>query len=149
MFILIRNTKMKKVIQLGIIFLAFLISTGCKQQVEEFDEYVFAVQLKDDSVKIEEYLNYHKEIWPEVELGFRKAGYKSIRMYRFENYITMIIQVPKNSDLDVIGKSEELNTEKIKEWNSLMTTYQKGLPGTTPETTWVPLDKMYEFQNKE
>ncbi|MCG2462241.1 L-rhamnose mutarotase [Flavobacteriaceae bacterium F89] len=140
---------MNKIIQLTTICLGLLVLNACKQKEEQPDEYVFAVQLVNDPIKIQEYLNYHKKVWPEVEAGFKKAGYENIRMYHFKNYVAMIVQVPKGADLSKMGKTKELNTARVKEWNTLMATYQKGLPGTNSETTWVAMDKMYEFQKKE
>lgn len=122
------------------------ISSGCKHETKKLDVYVFSVQLIDDSDKIQEYLEYHEAVWPEVEEGFKKAGYHSIEMYRYNNFLTMIVKVPQGSDLKEIGAAKELNTERVKTWNSLMSTYQQGLPGTPKGTTWVPMSKFYEFE---
>ncbi len=138
---------MSKSILLITACLALLMITGCNQQSEPTDEYVFAVQLVNDSVKMHEYVEYHKKVWPEVEDGFTKAGYKNIRLYRFNNYITMIVEVPEGADLNEIGKTEALHTDRVNEWNTLMTTYQKGLPGVKEGTTWVAMEKIYEFSN--
>lgn len=129
--------------------LGILLINGCQQKPESFDEYVFCVQLVNDPVKIHEYLNYHKKVWPEVEEGFKKAGYKKIRLYRFKNYVSMIVQVPKGADLEEIGASKALHTAKVNEWNALMTTYQKGLPGVKEGTTWVAMENIYEFRNEK
>lgn len=139
----------KKGFQTTIICLLLFMSSGCKHETKELDEYVFSVQLVNDSDKIQEYLEYHEEVWPEVEEGFKKAGYHSIEMYRYNNYLTMVVKVPKGSDLMKIGAAKELNTERVKTWNSLMSTYQRGLPGTPKGTTWVPMHKFYEFDKSK
>ena len=123
-----------------------LLFNGCKEKAQQFDEYVYATQLVDDTGKIEEYLEYHKEVWPEVEEGFRKAGYHSIKLYRFNNHLMMRIEVPKGSDLEEMGATKELHTDRVKEWNTLMSSYQRGLPGTAEDTTWVPMQQFYEFK---
>ncbi|QEC51935.1 L-rhamnose mutarotase [Anseongella ginsenosidimutans] len=135
---------MKRILQFTIICLTAVISNACQRETVQFDEYVFAIQLVNDPIKIQEYIAHHKTVWPEVEAGFRKAGYTSIRLYRFENYVTMVIKVPRGTDIRKIATNEALNTEKIKAWNKLMATYQQGLPGAG---TWVAMDKLYEFQN--
>ncbi|MCK0156109.1 L-rhamnose mutarotase [Cellulophaga sp. F20128] len=138
---------MKKMIQLTVVCLGLLMTNGCKENATHFDEYVYAVQLVDNPIKLQEYLKFHEKVWPEVEAGFKAAGYKSIRMYRFKNYVTMIIQVPKGTDLDKIGKTKELHTVRVTEWNAIMATYQKGIPGANEGATWVAMDKMYEFKS--
>ena len=140
---------MKKIFYTLIISSLVLISNGCTDESEDYEEYVFAVQLVDDKIKIQEYLDYHYKIWPEVEAGFQKAGYKNIRLYRFGNYISMIVQVPRGSDLGKMGRETELYHSRVKEWNTLMEAYQKGLPGTKKGDTWVAMDKIYEFNNNK
>lgn len=138
-----------------VIFVLLGLLNSCKQEnsnaveTQKFREYVFGVQLVNDPAKIQEYLNYHKKIWPEVEAGFKKAGYTNIRLYHFGNYISMIINVPESADLDEMGKISEASHPRVKEWNKLMSGYQKGFPGTIEGTTWVPMDKIYEFKNKK
>ena len=128
-----------------IFLVCLLMNIACQKPEVEFDEYVFAVQLIDNDKKVEEYLNYHKQVWPEVEESFKKAGYEKIRLYRFGNFISMIVRVPKGSDLEKLGMKAESSHAKVKQWNNLMTTYQKGLPGVKSGTTWVMMDKIYEF----
>ena len=141
---------MKKTIQYTLIGLVLLSISSCRQEVPaSFDEYVFGVQMVDDKTKIEEYMDYHKNVWPEVEAGFKKAGYQKIRLFRFENYLCMIIQVPEGVRLEEMAKTKELHTQKVKEWNTLMNKYQRGLPGTKEGTTWVAMEKIYEFSNKK
>lgn len=113
----------------------------------DFEEHAFAVRLVEDSSMVEKYLNYHKNVWPEVEAGFKKAGYDNIQLYRFENYITMIVKVPKGSDLGQMGQISNDSHPRVAEWNKLMDGFQKGLPGTLEGQTWVEMDKYYEYKN--
>ncbi len=113
----------------------------------DFEEHVFAVRLIEDSSMVEKYLNYHKNVYPEVEAGFQKAGYESIRLYHFENYITMIVRVPKGSDLGEMGQISSDSNPRVAEWNKLMDGFQKGLPGTLEGQTWMEMEKYYEFKN--
>ena len=111
----------------------------------KYEEYVFAVQLVEDSAMIREYLEYHQNIWPEVEAGFKKAGYEEIRLYRFENFVTMVLKVPLGSDLNHMGKISNDSHPKAAEWNQLMDGFQQGLPGTKEGQTWALMEKYYEY----
>ena len=63
-------------------------NSSCREDDEtEFEEHVFGVRLVEDTVIIEKYLNFHQNVWPEVEKGFKKAGYEHIRLFRFGNYV--------------------------------------------------------------
>lgn len=122
-------------------------SSNSKNMKSDFEEHVFAVRLVEDSSMVEKYLNYHKNVWPEVEAGFKKAGYESIQLYHFGNYITMIVKVPPGSDLGEMGQISNDSNPRVAEWNKLMDGFQKGLPGTREGQTWVVMEKYYEFKN--
>jgi len=125
----------------------------CKQahtehKKTELVEKVFVVNTVDSTKKLGEYLTYHKQVWPEVEAGFKKAGYKSITLYRFKDLIVMTIQVAKDADLNAMGKLAESYSPRCAEWNKLMNTYQKGVNGTSAGQTWVEAAPFYKFNNQ-
>ncbi|GAB3661404.1 hypothetical protein GCM10028791_35900 [Echinicola sediminis] len=137
------------------IYCLFLITLGlfcsCEEEEKEqhlemdYEEYVFGVRLADDPGISQKYLEYHQNIWPEVEAGFQKAGYQQIRLYMFGNSITMTIRVPKGADLDSMGQLSRGSHPKVEEWQELMDSFQKGLPGVEEGQKWVKLEKIYEF----
>ncbi|MFD2904770.1 L-rhamnose mutarotase [Sphingobacterium anhuiense] len=112
-----------------------------------FEEKVFVVNTVDNDEKLQEYLTYHKQVWPEVEAGFKKAGYKRITLYHFKDLIVMTISVPVGADLDEMGKVAEAHNPKCASWNKLMNTYQKGVNGTEEGEKWVEALPFYEFNN--
>jgi L-rhamnose mutarotase len=132
-----------------ILLAAFLVSCNSPDKSihikASYDEYVFAVQLVNDSALVDKYLDYHQNIWPEVEAGFRQAGYEQIRLYRFETFVAMIVRVPSGADLGEMGQVSNDSHARAAEWNRLMEDFQKGLPGAREGQTWVVLDKFYEF----
>ena len=106
------------------------------------------VNIVPDSVKLKEYLTYHEQVWPEVEAGFKKAGYKKITLYRYNHLLVMTITVPQNADLGAMGKLAESYSPRCAEWNKLMNTYQTGVQGTQPGQTWVEAKPFYVFNNQ-
>src|SRR5688572_33196740 len=84
---------------------------------DQLEEKVFVVNIVPDSVKLKEYLTYHEQVWPEVEAGFKKAGYKKITLYRYDHLLVMTITVPQNADLGVMGKLAESYSPRCAEWN--------------------------------
>lgn len=136
-----------KLILLGL-WLCFSICSCQKQADKTKDkELVFVVNLVNDEKKVQEYLNYHKKIWPEVEAGFKKAGYKKITLYRFNKSIVMIVTVPENADLNRMGQVAESYSEKCKDWNQLMSQYQVGVAGVAPGQKWAQTEEIYSFIN--
>ena len=148
---------MKKVFSYVIVIAALyanVMLTGCAEKQNEtkaqqqLEEKVFVVNLVPDSLKLKEYLDYHKKVWPQVEAGFKKAGYKKIVLYRYGYLLVMKITVPVGADLGAMGKLAESSDPRCAEWNKLMNTYQTGVEGTSPGQTWVEAEPFYQFDNQ-
>jgi len=82
-----------------------------------------------------------------VEAGFRKAGYKKIKFYEFNKSLVLICTIPKNADINQMGKIAEDYDKKCREWNQRMVGYQVGVPGTVEGQKWVQAKSFYSFTN--
>jgi len=136
---------------LYILVISSFIYPSCNQKkpvAEKIKTLVFIVNLVNDEQKVNEYLAHHQKVWPEVEAGFRKAGYKKIEIYRFNKSLVMIVTVPKNADLDSMGKVAEGYDKKCREWNQMMDRYQVGVTGTSEGQKWVQAERIYSFKNE-
>lgn len=134
---------MKWTMFLGCLVLALVWSCGRPN----FEQHVFAVAITPENGQLQEYLEHHAAIWPEVEKGFKIAGYKEIRLLRFDHFIVMTVTVPVGADLDEMSKKAAASSPKCAEWNSLMDQYQVGIPGTKAAQKWVELEEFYRFSN--
>ncbi|WP_186452656.1 L-rhamnose mutarotase [Chitinophaga polysaccharea] len=122
-----------------------LLAVSCSVHKSHSVEKVFVVNIKPGEENLQAYLNYHQHIWPEVEAGFRKAGYEDIRLFRSEHTVVMIVTVPEGADLDAMGKKAEASHPRCAEWNRLMAGYQEGVTGTSPGQTWSAMEPLYHF----
>lgn len=143
---------MKKIISCCTCFLILfsLILFSCnkiKPVAEETKDLVFIVNLVNNEKKVEEYMAYHKKVWPEVEASFRKAGYRKINIYRFNKSLVMTVTIPKNADINTLGQVAEAYDKKCREWNQIMEGYQVGVPGTSEGQKWVEAERIYSFKN--
>ncbi len=131
------------------LFCMLLILTiiSCKEIKEE--QHLFVVMIHPDNKKLAEYLEYHKNIWPEVEAGFKKAGYREIKLFRYEHMVVMTVTVPFGADLGEMGRLAESSDKRCAEWNQLMETYQTGIPGTEKGQKWVEVTEFYSFKNPD
>lgn len=143
--------KFRFAIPLVLAFSIFIIA--CKQghtptsDHDKLVEKVFVVNISSDEQKLQEYLKYHEKVWPEVEAGFKKAGYKKITLYRYDHLLVMTIAVPEGADLGAMGKTAEAYSPRCAEWNKLMDGYQQGVAGTAPGQKWVEAVPFYKFSN--
>lgn len=139
---------MKNCLAVSVVLLALAACKGedsGKVVADATEEHLFVVNLVPDSVKLKQYLDYHAHIWPEVEAGFRKAGYQQIDLYRYANTVVMRIKVPQGASLDSMGKLAEASHPRCAEWNRLMASYQQGIAGTKPGQTWAEALQFFEY----
>jgi len=136
-----------KLMWIGLLLCFSMLACQKVAETGKDKDLVFVVNLVDNEKKVQEYLNYHKKIWPEVEAGFKKAGYKKIKLYRFNKSIVMIVTVPEDADLKLMGQVAESYSEKCKAWNQLMSQYQVGVAGVTPGQKWAQTEEIYSFVN--
>ncbi|MBO9153626.1 L-rhamnose mutarotase [Chitinophaga sp. GCM10012297] len=132
---------------LPICMFAVCMFAACKQE-ERLIEKVFVVNIKPGEDTLRQYLQYHAAVWPEVEQGFRKAGYRSIRMFRSNHTLVMTVTVPEGADLDAMGKTAESYNPRCAEWNRLMAGYQEGVAGTAAGQTWTEAKPFYTFSDR-
>ena len=87
---------------------------------------MFTTQVKQD--KIDTYIDYHNNIFPEVTKGLTEKG----KICRLEinrlgetNTLVMVIETPKDVDLDVTTAKDSayLQNPRCKEWEQLMESY--------------------------
>ena len=130
------------------ILVTFLSCDKKASVATETKDLVFIVNLVNDEQKVKEYVAHHQKVWPEVEAGFRKAGYKKIELYLFNRSLVMIVTIPKNADIDSMGKIAEGYDIKCREWNQMMDGYQVGVPGTSDGQKWVQTERIYSFKNE-
>lgn len=110
------------------------------QTVEAWDHILLSANLVADTVKQQEYLQYHavqKKEWPEVAQGFCNAGFQQLLLFKNGRQLMLIISIPKGSSLDELNPRTTENNPRVNDWNQLMQQYQEGIPGTQKDEVWV------------
>ena len=104
--------------------------------------YCFALDLKNDKKLINDYIEHHKNVWPEVIESFNNLGIVELSLYNIENRLFMIINC--NSNFTIKNKTErDLNNFKVKKWEELMNNFQKLIPNTPKGEKWRLMNKIF------
>ena len=108
-------------------------------------KHCLALDLIDDSKRIESYKKYHKNVWPEIEKSIKDAGVESMEIYLLGNRLFMIIEVNNTFSFE---KWELINTAtpKCQEWETLMWNYQQALPIAKKGEKWLLMDQIYQLK---
>ena len=82
--------------------------------------------LEEDSSIIQDYINYHANVWPEVIDDLKKRPVGRMRIYNNKNRLVMSLEVDKDFDIRD-GIHIEPPVPKVKEWSTIMSKLGKKL----------------------
>ncbi|WP_339839225.1 L-rhamnose mutarotase [uncultured Maribacter sp.] len=110
----------------------------------ENQKHCFALDLKNDAVLINEYITYHKKVWPEIIESIKGSHIEKLEIYLVENRLFMIMET---NALFSFGKKQEAdkNNAKVQEWENLMWKYQQAIPNSKPGEKWRLMNKIFEL----
>lgn len=106
--------------------------------------YTFALDLKDDPILIEEYKEFHKDIWPEITESIKESGIENMEIYLVGNRMFMIMEVKDFFTFEEKSKMDAQNP-KVQDWENLMWKYQKALPIAKQGEKWMLMEKIFQL----
>ena len=108
--------------------------------------YCLTLDLKNDPELIGTYKRYHKQIWPEVADSLRAAGIQEMEIYLYGTRLFMIMEVEEH--FSFARKAEaDANNPKVREWETLMWTFQQAMPGARPGEKWMLMERIFKFES--
>jgi L-rhamnose mutarotase len=107
--------------------------------------YALALDLKDDPELIEEYKEFHRDIWPEITESIKESGIENMEIYLVGNRMFMLMEVNDSFSFKEKSKMDE-QSPKVQEWEQLMWKYQKALPTAKQGEKWMLMDKIFKLQ---
>ena len=107
--------------------------------------HCFALDLINDPELISPYKTYHEAVWPEIEKSIKDSGIVTLEIYLVENRLFMIMEVNESFSFE---KKDEMdaNNPKVREWETLMWTYQQALPTAKEGEKWVLMEQIYQLK---
>ncbi|MHB8208011.1 L-rhamnose mutarotase [Mucilaginibacter sp.] len=105
-------------------------------------KFCLTLDLKDDPQLIEEYIQHHKNVWPEILLNIRLSGISDMEIYCFGTRLFMIIEAGDDFNFEKKATLDQAN-QKVQDWETLMWKYQQCLPGSKPGEKWMMMDKIF------
>lgn len=104
------------------------------------------LELKDDPELIAEYVQYHRQVWPEVLEALRAMGIERMRIYLHGNRLFMYAEAGAGFDA---GRDYQRYTShpRAREWDDLMRTYQQRVPAASPGEWWSPMELVFDLES--
>ena len=107
--------------------------------------YCLALDLVDDPFLIDQYIEYHKEVWPEIIDSIKESGIHDMQNFNVANRLFMIIEVDEGFSFERKKKMDCHNPYVIK-WEELMSKYQKTIPTAKKDEKWTLMDKVFDLK---
>lgn len=105
------------------------------------------LELKEDPSLIQEYLQYHEKVWPEVLEAIQSMGVVSMKIFLHGNRLFMYAEA--NDDFDPAKDYQKYTASaKARQWDELMRTYQQKVPAASdnPDEWWSPMTLCFDLQ---
>lgn len=137
-----------------LILASILLFQACNNssKVEpEITTLVMTTELIKDSAVYALYDSLHSKdgVWPALKKANIASGIDEIKIYRFDNRIVMLFSFPANADQVKMDSLYLAADVKVQEWNSLMSSLQRSLPGVDTTQKWVPMKLIHHYSNGE
>lgn len=105
-------------------------------------KFCLTLDLKNDPQLIEEYINYHKHVWPEILASIRLSGIEKMEIYYLGTRLFMVIEANDDFSFEKKASLDQAN-QKVQEWETLMWKYQQRLPGSRTGEKWMMMDRIF------
>ena len=108
---------------------------------EDRKQFALLMSLKPDSALITRYKAYHRQVWPEVESAFRKAGILDLKIFLFGCQTFLLVETTSsfNADKDF----DKISGPAVDQWDKLMSNFQQ----ITGHEKWVPVELIYHMNS--
>lgn len=106
--------------------------------------FALALDLIDDNALIEEYVEFHQEVWPEILESIRNSGIVNMEIFRAGTRLFMHMAVSDDFSFEDKAKADAANP-KVQEWEKLMWKYQQAIPSARPGEKWVLMDSIFKI----
>lgn len=119
---------------------------GLRLTVVVMKTYAQAIDLVDDDAKIDEYIEHHQNVWPEVIAGLRRIGITRMAIYRTGTRLVMVFDAP--DDFDPSRDYQAATADpRTRAWDDLMRTYQRRVPTAGPDDWWTPMEEVFQLSH--
>jgi len=114
--------------------------------MRKYKRYCKTLKLVNDPQLIQEYKDLHKKgaVWPEVTEGMKKVGILDMEIYLSGTTLFMIMDTKPDFDHDR-ALSELAERPRQKEWEALVSKYQRAVPGSSAKEKWKLMEQIFKM----
>ncbi|MDE6543298.1 MAG: L-rhamnose mutarotase [Muribaculaceae bacterium] len=110
--------------------------------------FIQTLDLVDDPALINEYVNIHARVWPEILHGIHQVGITRMDIYILGNRLVMLLELPDRIDFDK-AMSRLATLPRQAEWEEYVGKFQNCLQKSTSAGKWQRMTKIFSIDPAE
>ena len=108
--------------------------------------YCQTLELADDPGLIEQYVEAHAHVWPEVQAGIRKVGILDMQIYRLGRKLFMIMDTVDGFDFEA-DNARLAGLPRQAEWEAYVSRFQGCSPDAASTEKWQLMDRIFQLED--
>lgn len=108
-------------------------------------EFALTINLKDDPQLIEQYKEYHRNVWPEVCACIKGIGITKMNIYLLGRRMFMVMEAPDDFDPATGFAQLDGMSPRYEEWQRLMDNFQERVPEAQAREHWAMMERVFEL----
>lgn len=106
--------------------------------------YCQILQLKQDPDLIKQYIEVHREVWPEIKAGIREVGILDMEIYIHGHHLFMIVET--RDDFDWEKDNERLSgLPRQAEWEAYVSRFQQADENASSAEKWTLMPRIFKL----
>jgi L-rhamnose mutarotase len=110
--------------------------------------FCLTLDLRPDPKLIEEYIERHRKVWPEVLESLRDSGVLDMQIYRLDERLFMVMDTSDDFTFERKAKMDQANP-MVMRWEREMAKYQDADPGADASRKWQRMEKIFHLGASE
>ncbi|MCK9303469.1 MAG: L-rhamnose mutarotase [Bacteroidales bacterium] len=102
------------------------------------------LKLYDNKDLIEQYVNEHAHVWPEIKAGIREVGILDMQIYIKDNLLFMITDTADDFDWEK-DNARLAKLPRQAEWEKYMAKFQQADPTAASSEKWQLMTKIFSL----
>jgi len=107
--------------------------------------FCLTLKMRPDPVLMEEYVQRHAAVWPEILESIRAAGVTGMQIFRDGYRMVMIMETTDEFTMERKAEMDRANPV-VTRWEAEMAKYQQSDPGADASAKWLPMEKIFDLQ---
>lgn len=104
----------------------------------------YTLNLKNNKTLIKEYINHHKNVWPEIIKSMKDSGIVNAEIYNFSTRLFLLIEVDETFS-EKRKKDLDKKNKFVNDWEEMMLKYQELIPNSPNSEKWVKMNKIFKL----